>query len=119
MQQNGRDRVQRGAVRDVRTPVAEHANDSVSHGATLSRQVVWQAVSRVHKWRQHDGLVWQFCGAKDLEIGREREELLNFLSNLSVTDNPSTCDAYLVHHVPIVAIEYVAAILVLATQCLP
>lgn len=57
VQENGRDWVQRWTVRYVRTPVAQHTHDPVRDGASLSGQMIWQAVLRVHKRRQHDRLV--------------------------------------------------------------
>lgn len=57
MQQQRRDRIQRGTVGDVRTRVRQHGDDAIGDGASLARQMIGQAVRRVNERRQHDRLL--------------------------------------------------------------
>lgn len=67
MQQSSSDRVETRAVGDVGTGVSEHRDDAVGDGAPLARQVVAEAVCRLHKRRQHDRLVGELHCAKYLK----------------------------------------------------
>lgn len=66
MQQCGGDGVEARAVGDVGASVAEDRDHAVGHRAALPRQVVAEAMGRLHERRQHDRLVRQLNGAEHL-----------------------------------------------------
>lgn len=68
MQENSGDRVEGGAVGDVRAGIAEHAYNSIRHRSSLLREMVWQTMGGIDEGRQHDGLFRQFCCAENLEV---------------------------------------------------
>lgn len=67
VQQSSGDRVQAGAVRDVGAGVPQHGDDTVGNRPALSRQVVPEAVGRLHEWREHDWLIRQLHRAEYLQ----------------------------------------------------